>query len=80
MARILEGLFDKEGPSKKDIKSIIKRNRKEKAICYVLITCSEPNENGSMEVEMKYEGERWLASYLVKSAQGSLEGEEDERL
>ena len=75
MAKILEGLFDKTGPSKKDIKTILKRKKNGKTICYVLLTCSEPNEGGSMEVEMNYEGERWLASYLIKSAQGVLEEE-----
>ena len=80
MAKILEGLFDKEGPSDKDIRSIIKRKRQGKTICYVLLTCSEPSEEGTMEVEMKYEGERWLASYLIKSAQGVLEEEEESEL
>ena len=80
MAKILEGLFDKEGPSNKEIKSILKRKKEGKTICYVLLTCSEPDEFGSMEVEMKYEGERWLAAYLVNSAQGVLEDEEDERV
>lgn len=78
MKKILEGLFDKNGPSNKDIKSIIKRKKQGKTICYVLLTCSEPSEEGSMEVEMKYEGERWLAAYLIKSAQGVLEEEDNE--
>ena len=73
MAKILEGLFDKKGPSKRDIKSILKRKKEGKTICYVLLTCNEPNEEGKMEVEMNYEGERWLASYLIKSAQGVLD-------
>ncbi len=73
MAKILEGLFDRNGPSKQDIKTILKRKKDGKTICYVLLTCSEPNEAGSMEVEMNYEGERWLASYLIKSAQGALD-------
>ncbi len=73
MAKILEGLFDKSGPSKRDIRTILKRKKEGKTICYVLLTCSEPNEDGTMEVEMNYEGERWLAAYLVKSAQGVLD-------
>ena len=77
MGKILEGLFDKHGPSKREIKSIIKRKKKGKTHCYVLLTCSEPNDDGSMEVDMKYEGERWLAAYLINSAQGILEEEID---
>lgn len=42
-------------------------------ICYVLIACGKANESGDMEVEMMYEGDRSLASYLIESAQGLLE-------
>ena len=42
-------------------------------ICYVVIACGKPSENGDMEVEMMYEGDRSLASYLIESAQGLLE-------
>ncbi len=73
MAKILEGLFDQGDFSKKEIKSVIKRKMSGKTICYVLLTCSEPTADGSMEVEMKYEGEKWLAAYLIQSAQGILE-------
>ena len=37
--------------------------------CYVLITCTHPNSKGQMEVNLNYEGDRVLASYLIKSAQ-----------
>ncbi|MDN3504879.1 MAG: hypothetical protein P0S95_04825 [Rhabdochlamydiaceae bacterium] len=43
------------------------------AICYVLISCSEPQNDGKMQVEMSYEGDRVLASYLVKTALKILE-------
>ncbi len=36
---------------------------------YVLITCTQPNSKGQMEVNLTYEGDRVLASYLLKSAQ-----------
>lgn len=48
---------------------------KDKMICYVLISCYEPNEEGHMNVEMTYEGDKILASYLIKSAQGMLDKE-----
>jgi hypothetical protein len=36
--------------------------------CCVLITCSEPSQYGKMEVEMNFEGDEHLASFLVDSA------------
>ncbi len=40
----------------------------ENCACYVLITCSEPNAEGNMEVEMNYQGDETLAAYLVENA------------
>jgi hypothetical protein len=37
--------------------------------CYVLITCKEPSADGKMNVEMVYDGDEVLASYLVDNAQ-----------
>jgi hypothetical protein len=75
MAKILEGLFDHGEFSKKELTSVIKGNMPGRTICYVLLTCSEAAADGSMEVEMKYEGDKWLAAYLIQSAQGILEEE-----
>lgn len=36
--------------------------------CYVLITCTEPSDDGKMNVEMFYDGDEVLASYLVENA------------
>lgn len=38
-------------------------------VCYILITCGEPTEEGKMNVEMSYEGDADLAAYLLHSAQ-----------
>lgn len=46
------------------MKSILK----EKYACYVLITCSEPANDGKMEVEMSFEGDEDLAALLVDNA------------
>ncbi|MBS0621511.1 MAG: hypothetical protein JSR80_00930 [Verrucomicrobia bacterium] len=52
--------------------------------CYVLITCGEPSEEGKMEVELTYEGDQDLATYLIESAHQyictSSEGEFGEEL
>lgn len=54
-----------------------KKQASEKPVCYVLITCGAPGANGEMQVEMTYEGDKVLASYLVESAQSLLEAECD---
>jgi len=46
----------------------IKQALSEIHACYVLITCSEPSKEGKMEVEMSYEGDESLASFLVDNA------------
>jgi hypothetical protein len=43
--------------------------------CFVLITCSEPNTQGQLELEMVYEGDAHLAAYMVESAQAFIEEE-----
>jgi hypothetical protein len=47
--------------------------------CYVLLTCSQPSEEGNMQVEMSYEGDDHVASYLIESAQGIIHGQESVR-
>ena len=46
-------------------------------VCYVLITCAEPADNGDMEVEMTYEGDAALACYLLQGAQNLIEEQEE---
>lgn len=50
-----------------------KKDTADKEICYVLIKCKEPNEKGDMQVEMTYEGDPVLASYLIETAQGMID-------
>jgi hypothetical protein len=45
--------------------------------CYVLITCNQPSLDGSMEVEMTYEGDVALASYLLQGAQAFIDEQEE---
>jgi hypothetical protein len=71
MARPVVSLLEKARDSL--IKKSAQKAPVEKHICYVLIACGEPSENGEMEVEMTYEGDKALASYLLQSAQGLLE-------
>lgn len=41
-------------------------------ICYVLITCSAPSDDGKMEVEMDCSGDLDLAEFLIDSAKEHL--------
>ncbi|MCI0382014.1 MAG: hypothetical protein L0207_03050 [Chlamydiae bacterium] len=50
-----------------------RRFRKKRNACYVLITCEEPNSDGKMHVEMTYEGDTYLAAYLLENAQSILD-------
>ncbi len=59
-----------------DRKAIQRALEKEHA-CYVLITCSNPSEKGEMQVELSYEGDEGLASYLLESAQSTFKKPED---
>ena len=56
----------------------IKKTLSAKHACYVLITCSEPSEQGKMNVELSYDGDESLASYLLQSAQDIFENQVDE--
>lgn len=56
---------------KKPNKLCLEQLRKElgsQCACYVLITCTEPSNQGSMDVEMHFEGDESLAAFLVQNA------------
>jgi hypothetical protein len=69
----------REGSNKNKGRRVKKKivNLKEDNACYVLITCGKPSADGKMSVEMTYEGDPVLASYLLENAQGfiDLDGE-----
>lgn len=48
--------------------SQIAKATKKGCACYVLITCTQPNAEGKMEVEMDYQGDETLAAFLVENA------------
>ncbi len=60
-------------------KHVKKKVQKEDRACYIEITCGQPSEDGKLVVEMTYEGDPNLASYLLKSAQSFIEQDEDTR-
>lgn len=54
----------------------MKKKLHENCACYVLITCSQPNKEGNMNVEMSYEGDESLAAFLVENANQVFECQE----
>lgn len=46
-----------------------------KHAAYILITCAEPNRDGKMQVEMTYEGDPTLTSYLLENATKFIDNE-----
>ena len=51
------------------------KKKKTRTVCYILITCGEIKPDGKMDVEMKYEGKRYLASYMLQTGLKILEKE-----
>jgi len=46
--------------------------------CRIVITCDQPKSDGKMHVEMSYEGDPILASYVLERAQGFIEHDDEE--
>jgi len=61
---------------KRDEEERIKRTLAKNHACYVLITCNQPSLDGNMEVQMSYEGDAALASYLIQGAQTIIDEDE----
>ncbi len=59
--------------------SNIKKASGGKCACCVIITCSESSKDGKMEVEMSFDGEESLASFLVDNAAQIFEDRYTER-
>lgn len=59
----------KQSLSSQDLRELLM----ERYVCFVLITCGEPSQEGKIEVEMAYEGDDSLAAYLIESAQAFVE-------
>lgn len=57
-----------EQPSTEVVMSKVKKALGDQCACFVLITCTQPNAEGKMNVEMHFEGEESLAAFLVDNA------------
>ncbi len=55
------------------IHKLIGQKLSKSSVCYVLITCEEAAADGNMEVQMTYEGDAALASYMLHGAQVAID-------
>ncbi len=62
---------------KHDKEEQLKKTLAKNHVCYVLITCDEPSEDGQMQVEMTYEGDATVAAYLLQGAQSIIDEESE---
>lgn len=69
----LTSLFKRAVASNKAQQEDLKNALGDEVACYVLITCTRPDKKGKMNVDLVYEGDRELAAYLIRSAQGALD-------
>jgi hypothetical protein len=60
---------------KSTVPRYLKKVLSKKHVCFVLITCEAPSEDGNMQVEMTYEGDACLAANLLIGAQDFIDDE-----
>lgn len=65
---VFDKIFTKRAKLKERMQQTIAEKIQHGTVCYVLITCQEADEEGNMKVELSYEGDGDLASYLISSA------------
>jgi len=73
LIEIAEQMRIGKGQELQDVHDVLAKDN----ACYVLITCGVPAEDGKMQVEMTYEGDRSLAAFLIESAQGIITEQEN---
>jgi hypothetical protein len=77
MHKVLSDFLSETQYTENEVPKDIKNFLSEQNACYILITCKEPSENGEMKVAMTYEGDKTLAQYLIESAQGFIDHDEE---
>lgn len=68
--------YNRDFKMNRDVQEGIKKTLAENHTCYVLITCDQQTAGGKMEVEMTYEGDKALASYLLEGAKTIIDEDE----
>lgn len=62
----------------RNVHKLIGQKLSKSSVCYVLITCEEAAADGNMQVEMTYEGDATLASYLLHGAQIAIDEQDSD--
>jgi hypothetical protein len=62
---------------KRKVEECLKDTLAKNHLCYVLITCDKPSIDGELKVEMTYEGDVSLASYLLHGAQDFIDDQQN---
>jgi len=68
MGKRIISINPKPKQSQAEILTKLKESLGAKWSCCVLITCTAPEKNGKMEVEMHFDGDETLAAFLVENA------------
>ncbi len=71
---MIKKLVQEESSSREETLIRAKQMLKELYPCFVLITCTEPTEDGKMGVEMDFEGDEDLASMITEHATQVFDG------
>lgn len=73
MEKKIVNLCAKNRPIKTLLPSTLEKKTKGQYACCVLITCKEPTKDGQMDVELSFEGDEVLASFLIQNASQLIE-------
>lgn len=65
------------GGMKRSVRKHLEEALSEESICHILVTCHSPSKDGKMHVEMTYQGDPSLVSYLLQNAQNLIDQEND---
>ena len=73
MRKLINCLLRKPQWTRGKVPNNLKKVLQKDNACYILITCGKPSKDGNMQVEMSYEGDAFLASYLIEGAQSVID-------
>src|SRR5690348_7622230 len=75
MRKLINNFLERKQWGRGKVPAYLKKALSKNHACYILITCDKPSADGNMQVEMSYEGDAYLAAYLIENAQGVIDDE-----
>ena len=75
MRKLINNFLGRKQWARGKVPAYLKKALSKNHACYILITCDKPSADGNMQVEMSYEGDAYLAAYLIENAQGVIDDE-----